>query len=243
MRFKVVVSYDGTNFNGFQRQKNYRSVEEEIEKALTKMHKHDVRITGAGRTDKGVHAKHQVFHFDSDLKIEAKGVKKGLNALLDSDIYVNDVSIVDEEFHARFSAKEKTYLYRINIGEYNPIEANYVYQLNRQLDVAKMIEASKLFLGEHNFYNFCGYQEDKIKNYVRKVSKLIIEKDNEYINIFISGNGFIRYMVRMIVAILIEIGLNRKDETFIRQRLDSEAQNRSNYKVSGCGLYLVNIKY
>ena len=243
MRFKVVVSYDGTNFNGFQRQKSYRSVEEELEKALAKMHKHDVRITGAGRTDKGVHATHQVFHFDSDLNIDSQGVKKGLNALLDNDIYINDVIEVDEDFHARFSAKEKTYLYKINVGEYNPIEANYVYQLNRDLNVDKMIKASKLFLGEHNFYNFCGYQEDKIKNYVRNITNLEIIKHENTVSISISGNGFIRYMVRMIVAILLEIGLARKDESFIKERLDSLEKKRSNYKVSGCGLYLVNIKY
>lgn len=243
MRFKVVVSYDGTNFNGFQKQKNYRSVEEELEKALSKMHKYDVRITGAGRTDKGVHANYQVFHFDTNLNINAKGVQKGLNALLDKDIYIREVSEVSDDFHARFSAKEKTYLYKINIGEYNPLEANYVYQLNKDLDINKMINAAKLFKGEHDFYNFCGYQEDKIKNYVRRIDDIEIIKDNNYVHISIRGNGFIRYMVRMIVAILIEIGLNKKDETFINERLDSEDKKRSNYKVSGCGLYLVNIKY
>ena len=243
MKFKVTISYDGSNFNGFQKQKNYRSVEEELEKVLAKMHKHEVKITGAGRTDKGVHAYNQVFHFESDLKITGEGIKKGMNALISKDIYIKEAKEVSEDFHARFHALEKTYEYKINIGEYNPLENNYVYQLNRELDVDKMIHASKLFIGEHNFYNFCGYQEKKIKNYLRKISDLEILRDNNYVKVIITGNGFIRYMVRMIVAILIEIGLNRKNENFIKERIDTENRNRSNYKVSGNGLYLKKIKY
>ena len=243
MRFKVTISYDGTQFNGFQKQKNYRSIEQELEECLAKMHKHEVKVVGAGRTDKGVHALGQVFHFDSDLKITSEGVKKGLNALLSSDIYIKQVEEVDEDFHARYSAKAKVYEYKINIGEYNPIEVNYIYQLNKNLDLDKMRNAAKLFIGEHDFYNFCGYQEDIIKNYVRTISMInIVSKDN-YVNVSIKGNGFIRYMVRMIVAILVEIGLGRKDEQFIKDRLDKDIKKRSNYKMDGCGLYLVEIDY
>lgn len=243
MRFKVIVSYDGSSFNGFQRQVNYRSIQEELEKALTKMHKHKVEIAGAGRTDKGVHALGQVFHFDSDLNISPLGVKNGLNGLLDKDIYIKDVKLVNDNFHSRFSAKEKVYEYKINMGEYNPLEVNYVYQLNKQLDIEKMKDAANLFLGEHNFYNFCGYQEDKIKNYIRNIRNISIIKSGKYVKVRIRGNGFIRYMVRMIVAILIEIGLGKKDKSFIQERLDSSENKRSNYKVSGAGLYLVKIYY
>lgn len=243
MRFKVSVSYDGSGFNGFQKQNDFRSVEQEINNVLTKMHKHEIKIIGAGRTDKDVHALAQVFHFDSDLNINTHGLKKGMNALLPEDIYVNDVEEVDETFHARFSAKEKTYEYKINTGEYNPLLVKYVYQLNKKLDINKIKSAANLFLGEHDFYNFCGYQEDKIKNYTRIIYSIDVEENNNQISIKITGNGFIRYMVRMIVAILIEIGLGKKDEEFIKQRLDSNKKQRSNYKVSGSGLYLVSIKY
>jgi tRNA pseudouridine38-40 synthase len=162
---------------------------------------------------------------------------------LPNDIYVNKVEEVNEGFHARFSALSKVYRYKINTGEYNPLEVKYVYQLNRELDVNKMKEAAELFLGEHDFYNFCGYQEDKIKNYVRTIYSIEINKHDDYLDIEIKGNGFIRYMVRMIVAILIEIGLANKDESFIKERLDSKEKKRSNYKVSGAGLYLVSIDY
>ena len=243
MRFKVVISYDGSNFNGFQRQNNYRSVQGEIEEVLTKIHKHKIEISAAGRTDKDVHALGQVFHFDSDINITAQGLKKGLNALLPKDIYVREVEVVDETFHSRFSALNKLYRYKINVGEYDPLNVDYIYQLNRKLDIDKMISASKLFLGEHDFYNFCGYQEDKIKNYIRCIDYINIETSNDIVVIDIKGNGFIRYMVRMIVAILIEIGLNKKDESFIKERLDANEKKRSNYKVTGAGLYLVKIEY
>lgn len=243
MKYKAIVSYNGTNFNGFQRQKDYRSVEEEIEFALEKMTKEKIRITGAGRTDKGVHALGQVFHFECNLKISEEGLKRGINSHLPEDIHIIEIKKVDESFHARYDAKSKIYRYKINTGEYNPIESNYVYQLSKRLDINKMIEASKLFIGEHDFYNFCGYQESIEKNFVRIISAIKITEEKDYVIIEIEGNGFIRYMVRMIVAILIEIALGKKDESFIKERLDSNIKNRSNYKVPGHGLYLVSIDY
>ena len=243
MKYMAIVSYDGSNYNGFQRQKEYKSVEEEIETALLKLNKKSIRIIGAGRTDKDVHALGQVFHFECDLKITEEGLKKGINSHLPEDIYIKEVKKVDDEFHARYSAKSKLYRYKINTGEYNPIETNYVYQLNKKVDLDKMINASKLFLGEHDFYNFCGYQENRDKNFVRIIDSIKIKQEGDYVIIEIEGNGFIRYMVRMIVAILLEIGQGRKDESFIKERLDSNVKNRSNYKVPGCGLYLVKIDY
>ena len=243
MKYKAIVSYNGTNFNGFQRQKDYRSVEEELEFALEKMTKEKIRITGAGRTDKGVHALGQVFHFECNLKISEEGLKRGINSHLPEDIHIIEIKKVDESFHARYDAKSKIYRYKINVNEYNPLEVNYVYQLNRELDINKMIKAATMFKGEHDFYNFCGYQENIDKNFVRIINSIEIRKDDKYVTIEIEGNGFIRYMVRMIVAILVEIGLGKKDESFIKERLDSNIKNRSNYKVPGNGLYLVKIDY
>ena len=178
----MIINYDGSNFNGFQRQKDYRSVEQEVEKVLEIINKNKIRIIGAGRTDKGVHALGQVFHFDCDLNITGERLKKAMNSLLPMDIYIKGVKAVDEEFHARYSSKSKLYRYRINVGEYNPIEANYVYQFNRKLDLDKMKKASKLFLGEHDFYNFCGYQELIDKNFIRRITSLEITQTNHYVN-------------------------------------------------------------
>ena len=220
-----------------------KTIQEKLEEALSKVNDKPTKIVATGRTDKGVHALGQVFHFDTTLNISADGVKKGLNALLEKDIYIKSVTCVDEDFHARYSAKEKVYEYKINMSEYNPLEANYVCQLNKSLDIESMKSAAKLFVGEHDFYNFCGYQEQREKNYVRTISDIKIVVENNYLRVIIRGNGFIRYMVRMIVAILVEIGLKRKDENFIKERLDSKERKRSNYKISGCGLYLVEIFY
>ena len=241
--FKVLVSYNGVSFNGYQKQIELRSVQGEIEKVLNKIHHYDVKSFGAGRTDKGVHALGQVFNFESELNMGANEYRKAFNSLLPDDIYVNDVEEVDISFHSRYSAKGKEYHYVLNEGEYNVLEKDYVFQLNKKLDLEKMKDASKLFLGEHDFRNFCASEEEKVKDYIRIIETIdITRKDDKIIFVF-KGNGFLRYMVRMIVAILIEIGQCRKSIDFIEERLDSKELKRSNYKVDACGLYLIKVNY
>lgn len=241
--FKVIVSYNGVNFNGYQKQSNLRSVQGEIEKVLSKIHHYEVKSFGAGRTDKGVHALGQVFNFESDLEMEAWKFEKAFNSLLPEDIYVKNVEEVDMSFHSRYSSKSKEYHYLVNLGEYNVLEKDYVLQLNKTVDVEKMREASKLFLGEHDFRNFCASEEEKVKDYIRIIESIEITKENNKVLFIFKGNGFLRYMVRMLVAILLEIGKGRKDVSFIEERLDSDKLNRSNYKVDSCGLYLVRVNY
>ena len=241
--FKVIVSYNGVGFNGYQKQNNLRSVQGEIEKVLKQIHHYEVKSFGAGRTDKGVHALGQVFNFETELNMGAKEYEKAFNSLLPSDIYVKSVEEVDLSFHSRYSSKGKEYHYLINVGEYNVLEKDYVLQFNRELDVDKMIEASRLFLGEHDFKNFCASEEEKVKDYIRVIHSIDIIKENDKIMFIFKGNGFLRYMIRMIVGILVEIGKGRKDEFFIRERLDVDKLNRSNYKVDSCGLYLVKVNY
>lgn len=241
--FKVIVSYNGVNFNGYQKQNKLRSVQGEIEKVLKQIHHHDVKSFGSGRTDKGVHALGQVFNFETELNMGGKEYKKAFNSLLPKDIYVHDVEEVDISFHSRYSCKSKEYHYAINIGEYNVLEKDYVLQLNKDVDVEKMIDASKLFLGKHDFRNFCASEEEKVKDYIRIIDSIDINKSDNKITFILKGNGFLRYMVRMIVAVLLEIGKGRKDVSFITSRLDSDLLNRSNYKVDACGLYLVKVNY
>lgn len=241
--FKVIVSYNGVNFNGYQKQSNLRSVQGEIEKVLSKIHHYEVKSFGAGRTDKGVHALGQVFNFESDLEMDARQFEKAFNSLLPEDIYVKNVEEVDMSFHSRYSSKSKEYHYLVNLGEYNVLEKDYVLQLNKTVDVEKMREASKLFLGKHDFRNFCASEEEKVKDYIRIIESIEIIKENNKVLFIFKGNGFLRYMVRMLVAILLEIGKGRKDVSFIEERLDSDKLNRSNYKVDSCGLYLVRVNY
>ena len=241
--FKVIVSYNGVNFNGYQRQHNLRSVQGEIEKILKQIHHYDVKSFGAGRTDKGVHALGQVFNFETELDMTAYQFEKAFNSLLPDDIYVKSVEEVDISFHSRYSSKSKEYHYLINLGEYNVLEKDYVLQFNKELNLDKMVSASKLFLGKHDFRNFCASEEEKVKDYIRVIENIEITRDNNKILFVFKGNGFLRYMVRMLVGVLIEIGKGRKTSDFIKERLDKDMLNRSNYKVDSCGLYLVRVEY
>lgn len=241
--YKVVISYNGVNFNGYQRQNNLRSVQGEIEKVLQKIHGYEVKSFGSGRTDKGVHALNQVFNFESNLNMKPDNFKKAFNSLLPDDIYVKSVKRVNNDFHSRYSCISKEYHYLVNTGEYDPLKKDYVLQFNKELDIEKMINASKLFLGEHDFRNFCASEEEKVKDYIRTIDKIEIVKKGKLITFKFIGDGFLRYMVRMIVGILMEIGKDRKDESFILDRLDKNELKRSNYKVNSCGLYLVKVNY
>ncbi len=241
--FKVIVSYNGVNFYGYQRQDKLRTIQGEIEKVLKQIHHYEVKSFGAGRTDKGVHALNQVFNFESELNMNGNDYIKAFNSLLPKDIFVKSVEEVDLDFHSRYSSKGKEYCYVLNEGEYNVFEKDYVYQFNKVLDIDMMIYASKLFLGKHDFRNFCASEEEKVKDYVRIIDSIEIIREEEKVKFIFKGNGFLRYMVRMLVAILIEIGQCRKDVSFIEERLDKEKINRSNYKVDSCGLYLVKVNY
>ena len=173
----------------------------------------------------------------------AKEYEKAFNSLLPSDVYVKSVEEVPGTFHSRYSAKSKEYKYILNEGEYDVLEKDYVLQFNKKLNLERMIEASKLFLGEHDFRNFCASEEEKVKDYIRVINSIeISRKDNKVMFVF-KGNGFLRYMVRMIVAVLIEIGKERKESSFIKERLDVSELKRSNYKIDACGLYLVKVNY
>lgn len=244
-RFKVILSYDGSAFNGYQKQPSnkLRSVQGEFENALFKIHKKEINSFASGRTDAQVHALNQVLHFDSDSKMNGLQMKKALNSNLAKDVYVKQVEIVKDDFHARFNAISKEYHFLLNTGEYDLFKRNYVYQFNKELDIEKMKKAALLFVGKHDFKNFsCGLDRGE-NSFIRTIEKLEIIQEKKIIRFVIIGDGFLRYMVRMIVGILLEIGKNKKDFDFIKIRLDNQDSLKSNYKVSGVGLYLVNVNY
>ncbi len=239
MRFLCSISYDGSNFYGFQRQKNKRNVQGEVEKALTKLAKEKILIKGAGRTDKGVHAKDQKIHFDLNININEKGLKKGLNALLPQDIYVNNCQKVSEEFHARFLVKKKIYKYIINLGEYNPLFDKYVYNYCHKLNINKMKKASKFLLGAHSYKSFVSGERD---NYNSIIYDIKFKKNKDMLEIIFIGTSFYKYMVRNLVGTLIEVGreylsINQVKEMVIFGK-------KYNYTtVPSNGLYLEKIDY
>jgi tRNA pseudouridine38-40 synthase len=242
MRIKGVVSYKGTRYYGYQVQPHdYEiSIQEEIEKALGVILSTSIRIISAGRTDKGVHALAQTFHFDIEKNVDVNKLRYSLNKLLPSDIYIKSLEEVDESFHARFSALSKTYRYKINIGEYNPLIDDLVYSFRYpSLDVEKMKDASKIFLGKHNFMNYCSNDED----FVRTIESITFSNEDDILCIDIKGDGFRRYMVRMIVGTLIEIGQNRFSIEEAKSLLDTDVFNRVRFKAPAQGLYLATIEY
>ena len=242
MRYLIRFSYDGTLYNGFQKQKSDKNtIQGKIEEALKYINNgKDTKLTASGRTDKGVHALDQCAHVDIDVKITPYKLKRALNSLLNSDIHIISVEEVDSEFHARYMVKKKTYMYKINVGEYNPVERNSSYQLCKELDIDKMNKTIKDFIGKHDFSAFCS-NEDKKEDCIKEIYDAYIKEDGETIYIYFVGNGFLKYMVRTMVGYLIEIGLNKRDND-IKERF--KESKRSKIRTANPeGLYLYKVEY
>jgi len=243
MRYKIDFSYDGTNFNGYQLQPNLRTVQGELEKAVSNLNRQTyTSVQSSGRTDKGVHALNQVAHFDLTIDTTLDKIKRGLNSNLPEDIHVIKVTQVSDEFHARFSAKKKEYVYRINVGEYNPIDRNYIYQYNRPLDINKMKEAIKSFEGTHDFTSFVS-SEDERENKVRTIIKTDIKAKKDIIEISFQADGFMKYQVRNMVGLLIAIGNNKKEVSDVNKIIEAKDRTKSVKTAAAEGLYLKKVWY
>lgn len=245
MKYLITFSYDGTNYYGYQKQPNKKTIQNEIECALEKINNKKVVISSSGRTDAKVHALNQKAHFILDKEIPEEKLKSALNSLLPDDIYVKKVEIVNDEFHARFSVKAKEYIYKINMGEYNPLEKNYVYQLNHKLDVAEMERALKYLEGTHDFKSFSKTYEEE-KDYVRTIVQTNLIRDIKNVNeltICFLGTGFLRYMVRNMVGTLIEIGEGKRKSEDIIDILASCDRTKAGKTAPPEGLYLNNVFY
>jgi len=246
MRYFMCFSYDGSSFYGYQKQPRKRTVQQELEDALKQINGGvEVSVVSSGRTDAGVHALNQRAHFDLNKEIEVDKLRQGLNSLLPLDIYIKKIEKVSEDFHARFNAIGKEYIYKINLGEYNPLERNYVFQYNKRLDIASMERALKYFEGTHNFKSFTK-ANDEITDYVRTISGTEISRDLKDVNMIIIsliGTGFLRYMVRNIVGFLIEVGEGKRLPEEIIDILKKEDRKEAGKTAPANGLYLKNVFY
>lgn len=245
-RYLITFSYDGTNFFGYQKQPESRTVQTEIEKVLTQMnHNEPIEIHASGRTDAKVHALNQKAHFDLDTDMSEDRIKKSMNSLLPDDIYIKTVKEVADNFHARYNAKGKEYIYLINMGEYNPLERNYIYQYNHRLDVAEMERALKYLEGTHSFKSFTP-PSDENADYIRTLSQTSIIRDTKDINkitISFVGTGFMRYQVRNMVGTLIEVGEGKRKSEEMIAVLRSEDRTQAGKTANPEGLYLKNVFY
>lgn len=246
MKYFMTYSYDGTNFSGYQKQPKKRTIQKEIEDVLKQINDgKSVSISSSGRTDAGVHALNQKAHFELDIKITPDRLIRGMNSLLPLDIYVKNIEMVDDDFHARFNAIGKEYIYKINMGEYNTIERNYVCQYCKKLDVVAMERGIKYLEGTHNFKSFVKTDEE-IQDYVRTISQAFITRDSKDLNklvITFVGTGFLRYMVRNMVGLLIEIGEGKKKPEDIIDIFKQEDRRFAGKTAPACGLYLRNVFY
>lgn len=246
MRYLITFSYDGSNYYGYQRQPNKKTIQEEVEKVLTKINGNQkVVISATGRTDAGVHALNQKAHFDLNKELDINLFKRSLNKMLPEDIYVKKVEVVSDDFHARFNVKAKEYIYKINLGEYNPLDKDYVYQYNKRLDVSEMERALKYLEGEHNFKSFTKASDEK-EDYTRTIIRATLERNPKNVNeliISLIGTGFMRYMVRNIVGLLIEIGEGKRKSEDVFKILAAEDRTSAGKTAPPNGLYLNDIFY
>ena len=243
MRYLIRFSYDGTNFYGYEKQPDKRSVEEELEKAVNYINnKKETKVTASGRTDKGVHALDQTASFTLDVNITLYKLKCALNSLLPKDMHVHKVEIVNDDFHPRYMVKNKIYMYVINMGEYNPLERNYVLELNRKLDIQKMKTAIKDFIGVHDFECFTSAEAEK-DSYVREIFNASIKEEKDKLYIRFEGTGFMKYQVRNMVGTLIKIGSNKLEPDIIKKILTDKKYRKYVYTAKAQGLYLEKVNY
>ena len=242
MRYKLTVSYDGYNYMGFQIQNELDTVELELMKAFNKLLNVDVKIYPSGRTDRYVHANGQVCHVDLNIDIPEYGLMKGLNAYLPNDIYIKEVEKVNEDFHARFSAIKKEYRYYINIKEYNPLTIRYLPYIPN-LNIEAMKEAVELLIGTHDFKGFASASIDERKPTIKTIYSIDIINHGDKLEFIFIGNGFLKYQIRRMMGIIVEIGKGRFTKNKIIEILESKNPADSKYILDGCGLYLEKVYY
>ena len=240
MRYFMRFSYNGSKFNGFQKQVDKRTVQGDLESVLSKIFNENIRVVASGRTDAGVHAYNQCLHFDSSKEVDFDKLKFSLNSLL-HNIYVKELYSVPDDFHARYDCTKKEYIYKINVGEFDPIYEEYIYQYNKSLDIEKMKDACMYLIGEHDFRSFTSL--DYEKNCVRTIYSIDISIENDIIYIDFVGNGFLKYMVRNMVGLLIEVGSNNRNVEDVKKILDSMDRKEAGICAPSMGLYLANVYY
>ena len=245
-RYKAIIAYDGTNFNGFQKQPNGRTVQEEIEQTLTKMaNGKEITVFGSGRTDAGVHAMGQVIHFDYPEERPLERMRFALDTQSPEDIAVKEVAIVSEDFHARYLVKEKTYQFRVDIGKpRSPFLRHYASYFPYPIDVEKIQRALPDLLGTHDFTSFCASGssiEDKVRTIYE--AKMEVNETGDELLFTFRGNGFLYKMIRILVGTLLKIGNGRLAEDSIPEIIAKKDRNAAGPTAHPEGLYLYEVKY
>ena len=242
MRYFVWFSYDGTAYHGWQIQPNGNSVQEELQRALSTLLREEISVTGAGRTDAGVHARQMVAHFDFSEAIDLEQLAYKLNRILPCDIAVDRVELVDDDMHARFSATSRTYHYYIHTKK-DPFSRPYSTELHYELDFDKMNEAGRILMTYDDFGAFCKSHSD-VKTTLCRVTKaewLQTSQTSWYFEI--TANRFLRNMVRAVVGTLIDVGRGRLTLDDFRKVIEGKRRTEAGESMPANALFLENIRY
>ncbi len=242
-RILIKVAYDGTLYHGWQEAENAETVAGTVRRALYKLTGEDTPVSGASRTDAGVHALCNLAVFDTASPIPGDRFSYALNTCLPEDIRILKSEEVDENFHPRFLRTEKTYVYRIETGEFpDPLRVRYCWHCPFDLDVEKMREAAAYLRGEHDFKAFCSVHTD-VKTTVREITHIDVSREADEIKITVKGHGFLYNMVRIIAGTLAECGRGRFDPGDIPHILESLDRSKAGPTAPAKGLTLMNITY
>ena len=241
---KITIAYDGTRYNGWQRQDNTdNTIQGKIEGLLSRMTGEAVEIHGSGRTDAGVHSLGQVFHFHTECSMTTEDIMTYMNEYLPMDIGVLKVENTFERFHSRLNVKQKTYCYHIwNSPIPNVFVRKYSYHIPEKLDIKKMEQAAEYLLGSHDFKSFCSNKRMK-KSTVRRIEAICFEKEGEMLKIRYKGNGFLYNMVRILTGTLIEIGKGERGPEDMKRILESLDREQAGFTAPAHGLFLENVEY
>ena len=240
---KLLIEYDGKDFNGWQKQPTKLNIQGEIERAIKEITGEDVDLTASGRTDAGVHALGQVANFKTNTSIPIEKIPIALNTKLKRSIRILSAEEVDERFHSRYNCKKKTYRYIINNSDNGTaIYRNLEYNYSQKLDIDKMNEAAKYFLGEHDFKGFKASGTSS-KSSVRTIYNAKVYKEETRVIVELTGNGFLYNMVRIISGTLIDVGIGKIKPEEIEEIIRSGEREMAGKTLPPQGLYLVKVEY
>ncbi|MEL1134941.1 tRNA pseudouridine(38-40) synthase TruA [Desulfitobacterium sp. THU1] len=242
--FKMTISYDGSRYKGWQKQKDTDlTVQGKLEAVLSKMSGEDVLVVGCDRMDPGVHAENYIANFHTKSSFNNDAILYYLYEFLPEDIVVKSIELVDDRFHARYNVKSETYVYRINTGKYrNVFERKYSYHITEPLDLVEMRNASQSLIGTHDFLSFTNMRSGN-KSTVRTIHSVNIFENTNYLEIEVIGDGFLWNMARIIVGTLLEIGRGKLDSTEVEKMLQEKKRWEAGPIAQAKGLFLREVQY
>lgn len=243
MRWRCDCSYDGSGYSGWQIQNGPASVQQTLEEALSEIFKRPITIIGSGRTDTGVHARAQVFHFDADWRHGSARLLKAMSSKLPSDIRILNASEADPEFHARFSAKEKLYVYQLFLGAADPFKWRYCWSVPERLNLNLVAEAMREIEGTHDFAALAANRGQAYESTVRTIHEARVTQDADFVYFSFRADGFMYKMVRTLVGTLVNVGLDRIPPGEVRRFFETRKRTPMAFVAPARGLFLERVFY